>query len=1065
MYKAKSVNVFREYYEDLLPKKAHSQLMRAIAKPKDQFWQNVILPNVLVGPDGQSFDWKRSSALASRKFICDLTAKNLPPDLAERPGYIGLSGSKYVEGRSQFPTLSALDRLDWKTRSWIDPRDRLSFFTNHLKFGVPGDETWNSPSLRSVFGPATVLTIEIDPPSSWSQVERIDLLASQMAWLRRSGNSRTSAPIFRTIDWASRFADFRGVTVCYSGNKSLHFHFVFDTNHVLAVGSELHRSARVTHETAWARVAEAFLERLNPTVDVDQGLRFPEQYRRLPNGTSYVCNRKPHLFGVPTRAEIPQVTLFEQFITRAPKGADRWLFDPVEMQRAAVRLPRSHTSPARPTRSLGPWACEAERVFCEDWLRSVTDKYAGNDGYPKLAELVFDKELKAKFFANEYDQTPNTIMFERANRTMVVGGRTPKSHITLPLPLFYHVDKYRREWRKQNPGLRTPKDMPDRCVSTPVNVLVRSESLSISDAAPAFESDLRTHLAENKTVLAVGPEGLGKTTAAMALIPELARQIRDRAVVGHDEHAKDYRAKLARSLRSAVATASYDQAEAKCVQFNRAHRARAIGVLFKSFHQVYHEALEDVHGDDACKKSVNSSFAAKLGYRSVIAAIRSRQPDVWQRMGEIHEDMMAPAAHAGPDKLVVLFMVHDVLHQWAEGGLSRLFSHPDFFDTEPDQYWTLQEFTELAVVVHDELDPMHFVHLEPLKKVRWCEELFRTGGAWDEQFPDLVEAKSSWEAYSDNQPASVSFEDTLAVFRSHIASASDVGVGPVEAYGVFPDSGLSWDMYAQRHTKRYAYRKRNWWNTVGRKVIMLTTEALPTEMFRSATIGQSATVILDATSASSAASGRIEVHVLSDLKTSSNHRVAAALRDTLDLPDLHVIANGGDDLDDRVSHVKAKGANDFDDVDILQISNFLAPGERDEVGQYDLLQMINQLYGLKHAIRLWHVDQINQAAGRNLGYRYRGRRHLLAIPAILWEILEGSLVDGLRYKIEMISHARTRRDRKHSEERAHLARLSAEEQEHEWHLAQQDRNSDLSWLDSKIDQECERNLEAEDQDL
>jgi len=423
-------------------------------------------------------------------------------------------------------------------------------------------------------------------------------------------------------------------------------------------------------------------------------------------------------------------------------------------------------------------------------------------------------------------------------------------------------------------------------------------------------------------------------------------------------------------------------------------------------------------------------------------------------MIRLHDVMMAPIRSAPPGQHVVLFMVHSVLHQWTEGGLSRIFAHPDFFTTPVEGFWQLRDQTGLVVAVHDEVAVEHFIHLAELPEVRWCEDLFETSPVWLEDTLDLVRAKQSWRAHKDSTVGAVSFERAVSIWRSKLSSKQEIGVGPVETYGISKKNGKPWPMYANRHTRRYAYVRRSWWEGLAWKTILLTTEALPTAIFKAtADLGQSA--ILDMPGRVTG-QGRIEAHILTSLKSAENPNAARGLRESEDLPDAHVLCNNGDGLDNHTTLASAKGSNDLSDADIIQIANFVTPGGDEEIGQYDQLQVINAVFGIRNALRLWHADMINQMAGRNLGHRYQGHRHILAISRTLYDLIESTLIDQCRYPIDRVETSERRRDRKHGGDRAQLERL---EREHQDELDHQDARQDRQgWgdLDALIDAEAER---------
>jgi hypothetical protein len=63
-----------------------------------------------------------------------------------------------------------------------------------------------------------------------------------------------------------------------------------------------------------------------------------------------------------------------------------------------------------------------------------------------------------------------------------------------------------------------------------------------------------------------------------------------------------------------------------------------------------------------------------------------------------------------------------------------------------------------------------------------------------------------------------------------------------------------------------------------------------------------------------------------------------------------------------------KGTNDLSDKDIYIVMTHLAPD------QYADLNVIGQWLGIPNIINLFYMDQINQAVGRNQGFRQSNQR-------------------------------------------------------------------------------------------
>ena len=1005
-----------KFYSGKLSKKATNQIKAALNSPKDDFWHDFMEPNIVLD--------NRGHPMTLQDYLSD-TDRVVSQEMADRMGYICLSDRAKLMGRSQEQLLSHLSEFHFTTRRIKDPRDGVSLFANYLRFGVADDEgCWDAPSDRVMVGPFTIFTIEHDAPSDWATEDRIGHLETQLSWLRKSGDGENSRAIHRMIEWGRQFSDFRGVVANYSGNKSVHINFIFYTGHILQHDPGLIDKLRPAYSAAFGRLSDAFTELLPAAVKPDPALRQPEQFRKLPNGTFVVPKDKEHLFGVPAGARIKQMTLYERLLSKAPAGADKLFLDPVEIERLSSRAGSSGATKTKRISSLNPgWASPDEQAYCFNKLSAMIDARSV-DGFPKLASLDFEPQLLAHLLANERDRNPNVVIYENSARTHAAGGQRPKNHIDIGLPLAHHVAKWQREWRRQNPGAHSALLHDPRLV-TLIEPTQPDQSLTHQQARDDFQRQMSEWIDAKPILLVRGPEGVGKTTHAMRKLPGIV----NRLIMSDQEHIADnLDHEIGRTIHlrpSMVATSSYEQAKDKCAQFNQTCSTQGfIGILFESFNRIYDRALAQRFGEDWATQKLRKSDAARSRCSSVIAAIRKLQPEVWERMEQLHAEMLKPWTASPAHTHVVLFTVHDVAHQWAEDGLSRLFSHRDFFKTPQENYWKLRDDTELRVAIHDELDWSHFIHLQPYKDVLWCQEMFNRDDVWTTRYPDLSQAFQSWQRNSQLVPGKLDFELACEIHQKGFSADANAGVGPVERYGVY-ENGEPWQMYQDAHQNRYCYVKRSWWVGLAQKTLLLTTEALPMALFRQSMTRDDEAVIFDG-SRLSAATGEIEVYRLNTVPSKENEKTIKTMRDHLDRPELRVIANGAASVPNTITYVSAKGRNDLADEDLLQIANFAAP-----VGEYDVLQVVNRVYSINNAIRLRHVDLINQAAGRNQGYRDTGMacRHWLVISTELWDLILPELLLWSRYAIATIDDAETRRDRLNNKKKAAVARWAKAEQE------------------------------------
>ena len=116
--------------------------------------------------------------------------------------------------------------------------------------------------------------MEVDPPSACPEC-----LDEQLAWTRgRGGDFRKSALAQVDAELRRRFKDYLGFSVVFSGNKSLHVHFVFSTAHLVGAPADADAGQRVApmhegqaallrnaHAQCWDRVHDVFVSVLKPS--------------------------------------------------------------------------------------------------------------------------------------------------------------------------------------------------------------------------------------------------------------------------------------------------------------------------------------------------------------------------------------------------------------------------------------------------------------------------------------------------------------------------------------------------------------------------------------------------------------------------------------------------------------------------------------------------------------------------------------------------------------------------------------------------------------------------------
>ena len=210
------------------------------------------------------------------------------------------------------------------------------FFTNGLVIPAGyGTATFCAEQAPAPLERATnigflVVTIEFD-------CQCPEQFEENLAWTRSpKGDGDFSRSPFAELDREfRRVKEYRGFSIVFSGNKSLHFHFVFSTEHLLnvpygAVAGDRQQGFREAsallhnaHARYWDHVHEAFVRILSSSIPADRKLRSLTQWRRAPWGIRLLDEKC--LLGFPRGTQVPQLVIRERILQRAPKGNDGFL--------------------------------------------------------------------------------------------------------------------------------------------------------------------------------------------------------------------------------------------------------------------------------------------------------------------------------------------------------------------------------------------------------------------------------------------------------------------------------------------------------------------------------------------------------------------------------------------------------------------------------------------------------------------------------------------------------------------------------------------------------------------
>jgi hypothetical protein len=112
--------------------------------------------------------------------------------------------------------------------------------------------------------------------------------------------------------------------------------------------------------------------------------------------------------------------------------------------------------------------------------------------------------------------------------------------------------------------------------------------------------------------------------------------------------------------------------------------------------------------------------------------------------------------------------------------------------------------------------------------------------------------------------------------------------------------------------------------------------------------------------------------------------------------DLFIVSNKVAVMENTMTHAGARGSNDLIGRNVLQTMTFMTPDE------YERLQALNAWTGRSDLVSLRHIDEFNQTAGRNLGFRKRGDvKHILLVHRRLFGLLMGPAMAQSRYDFRL----------------------------------------------------------------
>jgi len=934
---------------------------------------------------------KRFTKACERK-ACRLLDEVIAPQMF-RPDlgtYMCITDTQKLKGRG--PQTSRVLPADTGEVAW-----RLApYFSNCLTLVHEDHPDFSSPSLRTAMAPNYVVTIEYDTGG-------MDFFRQQLGW-QLSQKHPLDSPIGQLARhlWQT-FADFKGLSVVYSGNKSIHYHFTFST-HLLAKNVPEPTSLRRGLASSWHTVVDmlrSFAPLAVPAeLAPDTALQWPEALRRLPLGIRTIEPKadKPEwrqAFGVPFDEYVPQLVMWEHFFDRA--SGDASVFDQAEFVHTSAFAKAS-----RPGAKVMPNFLDfAALTYAGDKMLEI---FPGDDVWPKFAGFVQEQgELRATFFNSVMDSHPASFM-SPDHRTVLIQGSNP---------LWLNND---RDDPSCMPRLRRPLGemlaiwAEEQATLTGTNTAVHHRQRTCLEQAFADEAkdkdsatnamakvldklildDLDTRTVQYLTA----PEGISKTRS---LIKQTGRY-----AFNFDKEG------LPPLVMYAFAT--YRAAEEKAAEFNAVYGdAKQWGRTYKavvvpSFSNLYAKVCADLG-----IARYTTTDAATNGYASLMTMIHELQPEVIDGFGRYYRRLWRGIGKANP----VLFCVHQVAHDWVKNTASRMMFAPSYWNSELDEHARAakaRKDTQLGLLIHDEVSAENLMIALPAPLVDWVAAMRAdhpsawSGGGLAERFRAFISYKTM-----SPPPTPISFERACEL--ADITSWETVTTRYSGEYGaarpdwIDKEGNQQQDIYAATGGKAWAIHVRDWATHASHRTIVLTTEAVPTAIVRK--IGRPWKVTeLDTPLIPKDV---VETHAWSNVTSPKLAKRVRAEQEKFKADhgrSLLAISNKAKGLVDTATHATAKGSNGYIGQAVVQTMAMMS------AEQYEYFEALNAWTGRDDLARLSHIDQYNQSAGRNLGFRFRdGASHRLLINDRLFDCL-AEVKGHARYVMQEVQSVRQVRNAK-----------------------------------------------------
>jgi hypothetical protein len=560
------------------------------------------------------------------------------------------------------------------------------YFTNALLIPLGyGDGSFDEKSALEPKHRATnigflVITIEYDCRTTEEMEECL-------AWTR-GGDGEFTRSAFAAVDRElARFAEYRGYTIVFTGNRSLHFHLIFSTKHLESVPWDLTAEDRLAqshaellnqaHQSYWDTTAEIFASNLRPSLSPDESTRVLSQWRRSPWAWRRL-DKDSEVLGLPTGTVIPQLVIHEKIRSRASRNSEDLLV-PSDFRPTPIYRPKHHSKRAPGIQIEDQELLLRIRECCRD-------EWGGE--YPKPAAVRSDgREWTINFWNNADDKNPSTVVKGSYRRLKLNGAHSFTQEFYLPdhmsadelcENLAEQANQQSQKGRQtekdgqpedtfqQTEGARCPSseiippfltgDQPKRnWIESQIDRIHSSFAQPIAETDPAkiksiyrqrLWSGIREARISQAPVVLNSAEGIGKTTS---LFEELALEILDLAMSIYPKQRF-----------ACIACRSIEQAEEKAKEYEESGKYRNAVVLMSV--QKHYERKCKAQGVEP----IPSHYFPDHSLNGFLGHIKSKQPEVFEALEKTRRELWRgeDGTNLFNSGNTILFTTHALVRCW-----------------------------------------------------------------------------------------------------------------------------------------------------------------------------------------------------------------------------------------------------------------------------------------------------------------------------------------------------------------------------------------------------------------